>query len=125
MSRHGIVLVAALAMTHAGVSAIVVAGPGGVAEQGRRTAIAAPVSSGDTQTLELVNAVIETVSIERSQIVVSGREVGLHPNVRIFRGGQAAGPAALHAGQHVRFALESRKARAGEARRIVLIQIER
>lgn len=125
MIRNEFVFVVALAMTHLGASAIAVNGPGGTVEQGRRTVVAAPAPGSDAPALELVSAVIETVSIERGQIAVSGREVKLHPGVRIFRGGQPAGASALRTGQHVRFALEPRKTKAGEPRRIVLIQIER
>lgn len=124
MNRHALVLVIGLATTHLGSAAIAVTGPGGVAEQGRRTAVAAPAPGSNAAALELVSAVIETVSIERGHIVVSGREVRLHPDVRVYRGGQQAGASALRPGQHVRFALEPRKVKTGETRRIVLVQIE-
>lgn len=124
MNSRGWALVLALVITPAGALATAVAGPGGVAEQGRRSAVAAPAVSAEVQTLELVSAVIDAVAADRSKIVVRGRAVGLHPSrLRVTVGGQPADVGTLRAGQHVRFALEPRPPKSNEPPRIVFIQI--
>ncbi|MEK8049627.1 hypothetical protein AACH10_05190 [Ideonella sp. DXS22W] len=107
--------------------AAMVAGPGGTAEQGRRMVFDTPpsASAASAPALDLAEGRLDAVDLAAGRVVINGRPVALHPQgLRVIGGaGQAlAGPAALVAGQRVRFALEPGTA---AQRRIVLIFIER
>lgn len=106
--------------------AVLVAGPGGSAEQGRRIVLPSPAEpAASTPALDLVAARLDAVNVAAGRVVVNGRSVTLHPSALrvIGPGGQAlGGAAALSAGQQVRFALEPGTA---AERRIVLVFIDR
>lgn len=110
-------LAAALALPARAIA--VVDGPAPERAAKRPAAAAAPARQGH----ELVAAVIESVRLERNEIVVHGRAVALHPTqLRVFRAGQAVPASELSARQTIRFALEPDGAAAG---RIVLVYIDR
>ncbi|GCL65687.1 hypothetical protein [Pseudaquabacterium pictum] len=123
-------LLAALAGT---AQAVVVAGPGGTAEQGRRLVVAEPAPGAVAPTLDLVSARLDAVDLAAGSVTVRGQRVPLHAEqLRVLgSGGQNLGPRGLRAGQAVRLALEpampAAAASAGSpapARRIVLIYID-
>ncbi len=123
--RLAIALAAALPLA---AQAVLLAGPGGTAEQGRRTVLPTPGAAAPAvaaPALDLVSARLDAVDSATGRVLIRGRLVPLHPQALrvIGPGGQAmAGAASLAAGQAVRFALEPGNA---PERRIVLIYIDR
>lgn len=107
--------------------AALVTGPGGTAEQGRRTVSAPlpPAGVAAAPALDLVAARLEAVDSAAGRVVVHGKSVALDSaGLRVIgpAGQRLAGASALAAGQQIRFALEPGTA---PARRIVLIYIDR
>lgn len=107
-------------------AAVLVAGPGGTAEQGRRSVVAAPPAGvASAPALDLVPARLDAVDAAAGRVVVNSRPVPLDSaRLRVIGpGGQRlAGVTSLAAGQQIRFALEPGTA---PVRRIVLIYIDR
>ena len=135
------VLLAMLQMAAGPAAAVVVTGPGGTAEQGRRLVVATPTAGATAATLDLVAGRIDAVNLAAGSITVRGLRLPLHAEqLRVLGpGGQALGPRSLRAGQQVRLALEPVPGQAAEAapttapttaptvpqaRRIVLIYID-
>jgi len=115
--------------------AVVVAGPGGSAEQGRRLVVAAPVAGAEQPALALIPGRVDAVDSAGRWLQVQGRQLALHPSALRVLGPQgplARGVADLRPGQAVRFALESVPISASPAQalaaagqqRIVLILLE-
>lgn len=109
------------------VSAALVTGPGGTAEQGRRIVMApsSPAQAASTPALDLAAGRLEAVDAAAGRIIVNGRAVTLDgARLRVIgpAGQRLAGASSLVAGQQIRFALEPGTA---PARRIVLIYIDR
>lgn len=108
-------------------SAVLVTGPGGTAEQGRRTVSAAPAvaDAASAPSLDLVSARLDAVDAAAGRVVVNSKSVALdRDRLRVIgtAGQRLAGASALAAGQQIRFALEPGTA---PVRRIVLIYIDR
>ena len=115
--------------------AVLVTGPGGTAEQGRRLVVAAPAVAAEQPALALVSGRIEAVDGAGRWLQLQGQPVGLHPdNLRVLGPGGPlpGGVRGLRPGQAIRFALEpdpaagppARGAAAAAPRRIVLILLE-
>ena len=115
--------------------AVLVTGPGGTAEQGRRLVVAAPAVAAEPPALALVEGRIEAVDAAGRWLQLQGQPVGLHPDqLRVLGPGGPlpGGVRGLRPGQAIRFALEpdpaagppTRGAAAAAPRRIVLILLE-
>ena len=114
--------------------AVVLAGPGGTAEQGRRVVQAEPAPGTGQAGLVLVQARIEAVDPAGRWLRLQGQPVGLHPTaLRIVGAGGLVVPGlqSLRPGLNIRFALAPEPALpAGQAppaamdRPIVLIYLE-
>ena len=95
-------------------AAVVVAGPGGSAEQGRRQVIAAPTVGADQPALALLAGRVEAVDSAGHWLQLQGQRVPLHPTaLRLLDANgatAAAGLRALRPGQAIRFALEAEPA---------------
>ena len=115
--------------------AVMVAGPGGTAEQGRRLVVAAPAAGAEQPTLTLIAGRIEAVDSAGRWLQLQGQQVALHPSALRVLGPQgplARGVADLRPGQAIRFALEAPPVAASPAQaqaaagpqRIVLILLE-
>ena len=116
-------------------SAVLVTGPGGTAEQGRRQVVAAPAVAAEQPALALLEGRIEAVDAAGRWLQLQGQPVGLHPDqLRVLGPGGPlpGGVRSLRPGQAIRFALEpdtaagppTRGAAAAAPRRIVLILLE-
>lgn len=108
-----LLVAAALAGAAATAQAVLVTGPGGTAEQGRRLVLAAPVPGAQTTALALMAARIDAVDSVGQTLTLRGKPVPVHPTALKVLGpqGQAlAGLRALRAGQPIRFALEAEPA---------------
>ena len=112
--------------------AVLVTGPGGTAEQGRRLVLAAPAVAAEQPALALIEGRIEAVDGTGRWLQLQGQAVALHPdNLRVLGPGGPlpGGVRSLRPGQAIRFALEpdaapvpaTRNAAAPAPRRIVLI----
>ena len=126
---------AALLSAAGPAGAVLVTGPGGTAEQGRRLVLAAPAVAAEQPALALVEGRIEAVDGAGRWLQMQGQQVGLHPEtLRVLGPGGPlpGGVRGLRAGQVIRFALEpdaapappGRGAAAPAPRRIVLILLE-
>ena len=113
--------------------AVLVTGPGGTAEQGRRLVVAEPALAAEQAALALVEGRIEAVDAAGHWLKLQGQPVGLHPDqLRVLGPGGPlpGGVRGLRPGQAIRFALEpdpappTRGADAAAPRRIVLILLE-
>ena len=115
--------------------AVLVTGPGGTAEQGRRLVAAASAVAAGQPALALVEGRIEAVDGAGRWLKLQGQPVGLHPDQLqvLGPGGPLPGGVRdLRPGQAIRFALEpdpaarppTRGAAAAAPRRIVLILLE-
>ena len=115
--------------------AVLVTGPGGTAEQGRRLVVAAPAVAAEQAALALNEGRIEAVDGAGRWLKLQGQPVGLHPDqLRVLGPGGPlpGGVRGLRPGQAIRFALEpepatgppTRGADAAAPRRIVLILLE-
>lgn len=126
--RLATVLAAALPLA---AQAVMLAGPGGTAEQGRRMVLPTPGTpppAAAAPALDLVSARLDAVDSAAGRVVIRGQSVPLHPQALrvIGPGGQVlAGAGSLAAGQSVRFALEPSQPGTARERRIVLIFIDR
>ena len=90
--------------------AVLVTGPGGTAEQGRRLVLAAPVPGAQAQAMALVAARIDAVDAAGQTLTLRGKPVPVHPTALKVLGPQGqplSGLRALRAGQPIRFALEA------------------
>lgn len=108
--------------------AMLLEGPGGTAEQGRRMVMPTPAPAASVPALDLVAARLDAVDSAGGRVVIRGQSVPLHPQALrvIGPGGQVmAGAGSLAAGQSVRFALEPSQTGTARERRIVLIFIDR
>ena len=126
---------AALLCAAGPAGAVLVTGPGGTAEQGRRLVLAAPAVAAEQPVLALVDGLIEAVDSAGRWLQLHGQPVALHPeNLRVLGPGGPlpGGVRGLRPGQTIRFALEpevapvpaTRNAAAPAPRRIVLILLE-
>ena len=110
-------------------SAVAVAGPEGTAVQGRRIVFAAPATAAapaDNKPLELSAGQIESVNLGKSELVIAGKVIALHPGrLRVIgANGQVQSSAVdLRKGMNVRFALDP--ASKAVERPIVLVYIEK
>ena len=113
--------------------AVLVTGPGGTAEQGRRLVVAAPALAAEQAALALIEGRIEAVDAAGRWLTLQGQPVGLHPDrLQVLGPGGPlpGGVRGLRPGQAIRFALEpdpappTRGAEAAAPRRIVLILLE-
>lgn len=115
--------------------AVLVTGPGGTAEQGRRLVVAAPALAAEQAALALIEGRIEAVDAAGRWLKLQGQPVGLHPDrLQVLGPGGPlpGGVRGLRPGQAIRFALEpdpatgppTRGADAVAPRRIVLILLE-
>ena len=113
--------------------AVLVTGPGGTAEQGRRLVVAAPALAAEQAALALIEGRIEAVDAAGRWLKLQGQPVGLHPDrLQVLGPGGPlpGGLRGLRPGQAIRFALEpdpappTRGAEAAAPRRIVLILLE-
>ena len=116
-------------------AAVLVAGPGGSAEQGRRQVLAAPVAGAEQPAAALLAGRIEAVDSAGRWLQVQGQPLALHPTALRVLGPQgplARGVADLRPGQAIRFALEpvpvsvspAQALAAAGRQRIVLILLE-
>ena len=116
-------------------SAVLVTGPGGTAEQGRRQVVAEPALAAEPAALALIEGRIEAVDAAGRWLTLQGQPVGLHPDrLQVLGPGGPlpGGVRGLRPGQAIRFALEpdpatgppTRGADAAAPRRIVLILLE-
>ena len=134
---HGVLLSLACllaAVFSVAAQAVVLAGPGGTAEQGRRLVQAEPAPGAAQPALVLVQARIEAVDPAGRWLRLQGQTVALHPSaLRIVGTGGVVVPGvqSLRPGQNIRFALAPEPAvPAGQAppsapeRPIVLIYLE-
>ena len=99
--------------------AVLVSGPGGSAEQGRRLVLAAPAAAAEQPALALVDGRIEAVDAAGRWLQLQGQPVGLHPEqLRVLGPGGPlpGGLRSLRPGQAIRFALEPEAAAAPPAR---------
>lgn len=117
-----------LMLAAAEASAVAVAGPEGTAVQGRRIVFAAPTTPAtpaDNKPLDLSAGQIETVNLGKSEVVIAGKVIALHPGrLRVIGpNGQVQSSAVdLRKGMNVRFALDP--ASTAVERPIVLVYIE-
>jgi hypothetical protein len=129
-----VVLALGLWLAAAAGPAAALAGPAGVAEQGRRLVPEAPAAAVTTPSLDLFAARLDAVDLARGIVAVRGQRVPLHPTqLRVLgQGGQMLDARSLRSGQAVRLALEPQAAAApaasaataAPARRVVLIYID-
>lgn len=118
-----------LALAGAEASAVAVAGPEGTAVQGRRIVFAAPTTPAagvDNKPLDLSAGQIESVNLGKSELVIAGKVIALHPGrLRVIGpNGQVQSSAVdLRKGMNVRFALDP--ASKAVERPIVLVYIEK
>ena len=118
--------------------AVVISGPGGSAEQGRRLVVAEPAAGARQPAPGLLAARIEAIDPAGQWLRLLGQQVPVHPTaLRVLgaSGPLAGGLPALRAGQAVRFALEpdspppaaaqpGRPAPAAAPRRLILLILE-
>lgn len=124
MKPSVLALTIALVAGAQGCAAMVVAGPAGAPEPGRRSIVATPAPGTNAAAIEYVTAIVDSVSPDRRSIVVRGKPLALHPTqLQVFVGSQAATLGVLRPGQTVRLALESSVAGA-DPRRVVVIHAE-